>query len=139
MPTPKRTLIRQAVLAALEPLKLEGVTEVFSNRVEQYSASHLPVVSCYFVNEETSPAAVQSNSYRRTLSLRIDIIVEAESGIDDQLEQFQELVEEALKNNPLGGHIQGIELKGSQTELLADASAQAFGKCEINFEIKYTN
>lgn len=139
MPTPKRTLIRQAVLAELQTVKVElGVANIFSNRIEQYSTKHLPAISVYFPNEQPTPRDVGSSSYRRELTLRLDVVVTGTSSIEDTLELFQERIEDLLINNGLAGLVQGVQLESSNSELIVSDSSDLFGKLEINFTIHYS-
>lgn len=136
--TPKRTLIRQAIVDSLEPLKTEGITEVYANRIEQYSASELPVVSCFFTSEEATPSTVRADIYRRTLNLRVETIVQGNSGLDDSLDVYQSRIESLLKDSSLGGHAQGIRYLGSETELFGESLESSAAKLTMNFEITFT-
>jgi hypothetical protein len=89
-----RKLIRAEVVATLNAVpSLTG--RVHKTRLKSFAQSALPRV-CVYTMEESSDGDNTGRALRRSLSLMVEIIVAANDGIDDAVDDLAELIEVAL-------------------------------------------
>ena len=102
--THPRKLTRDAVKARLAGITLNDVEiNRFVNRTQDLDPSELPAAAV-LTPEEASERADKSGNVDRRLSVLIVIAIDAEKAddVDDELDGWAELVEQALKQMPLG-------------------------------------
>ena len=103
MTHPRKTT-RDAVKERLAGITLNDVEiNRFVNRTQDLDPSELPAAAV-LTPEEASERADKSGNVDRRLSVLIVIAIDAEKAddVDDELDGWAELVEQALKQMPLG-------------------------------------
>lgn len=102
--THPRKLTRDAIKSRLDGLERSGKTlQGFGNRTQDFEPSELPAYSV-LTPEEASERAGKSAALDRHLSVLIVIAIDASKAedVDDELDAWAELVEQGLKELPIG-------------------------------------
>jgi hypothetical protein len=100
--THPRRLVREQTKAALEGLaRGDDVLSVYTNRVKDLEPENLPI-AVILTNEETSERASKRSPIDRTIQLTISMVIDAEksSTLDDDLDDWAELIEARLAQSP---------------------------------------
>jgi hypothetical protein len=102
--THPRKLTRDAVKTRLAEISYDGRTlKRVVNRTEDLEHRDLPAAAV-MTPEETSERADKAGALDRRLSVLIVIIIDAEAAkdVDDELDAWAELVEDRLRETPIG-------------------------------------
>lgn len=99
-----RTQIRAAAVAALAGLPTTG-SRVFASRLHALGDGELPALRVYTAEEsaELSAPAGAASLLERQLALRVDVVVQATDGFDDDADQAAKEVEMAIAADPSFG------------------------------------
>lgn len=145
-----RAAIRKAIVKLLleyAPLAALHEGRVFPSREEHFLEDELPALGVYVVSEkalDTSQLAPAPDE--RELDLNVEVLLKADNQLDDALDTFSELVEQALASIDSIGHaLLGMNqpdtllvLKYAGTELeFAENGSRLMGLLTINFSIEY--
>mgnify|MGYP001239177860 CR=1 FL=1 len=134
----KRKDIRDAIAALLLAPAIPKVVGVFANRIELFDKSELPGVAIYSSDENAVPRDTSNSRYIRSMNLVVEVIAQANSGLDDDLDEISDAIEERiLGNQELGGLAVGIAYLSTEIVLEGESVQAAVGAARINFEIKY--
>ena len=104
MTHPRKTL-RGALKARLAGVELNGLTLTpVTNRTKDLEATKLPIAAIV-TEEETSERASKSGAIDRRVQVFIVLVIEVEDAkaLDDDCDAWAELVEDRLKQVPVGG------------------------------------
>lgn len=134
----ERKAIRSAIAALLQSPEISGIAGVYSNRIETFEKGEHPSISVYTESEESRPRDTSNNRYVRTMSLIVEVIARANSGLDDMLDDFADAIESRiLSNQELGGLAVGIQYAGTELVLEGESVETAIGAARISFQIQY--
>lgn len=131
-----RKAIRDALVTMLSG-ETEAGTNVYANRETGLWQSELPAILVYTEQESAEPRDLSSRKYIRTLQLRVELKAEANSTVDDDLDDLAEEVEDIIDaDQSITGTVLSTVL--TNTELSVDADGEKeIGVCILNFECKY--
>lgn len=100
-----RTQIRDAAVLVLGGLATTGA-RVFPSRLHPLNEAELPALRVYTAEESVALSAPggAASLLERELALRVDVVVQAADGFDDDADQATKEVEQAMAADPsLGG------------------------------------
>lgn len=100
-----RRTLREGVKERLEGLALSGETlSVYTNRVKEIHPDKLPA-AVIVTEDETSERYAKPGSLQRTIRCSVVVMLDADraNDIDDELDDWSELVEMRLREVPVGG------------------------------------
>lgn len=131
-----RTAIREAAAAILQSA---GVAHgrVESSMVRFARATYTPACGVYALSEESGAQDTSPRTYKRTLSLAVEILHRAVDDMDDALDLQAEACELALLSDPtLGGAAEDCILTKTDVTIVREGDA-LHGSCRLTFEVAY--
>lgn len=94
---------------------------VFENRMKPIWEAELPAVNVYGINESAEIFNVAPREYKRTLAVRIDVVVKADENTDDAIDALTRKIEKILfMNETLDGVVSDVVLGDTEMELDTD-------------------
>lgn len=135
MTLPRKT-IRANVATLLTGLPLTGA-RVYPSRVAPLAeASDLPALRIYFDGEQDSAADVHGDLREHAISFRVEIVAQANTGMDDTLDDIAEDVRDALLAAAPATWLGGVLDQTFTTEQeIDDEATQPVGICRIGFTV----
>ena len=131
-----RESIRKDVVATVTGLTTTG-NNVFATRMRPVSDSQLPCLLVYATEELISLEDGTLDAPSRTINVRISGVVEANSSLDDTLDDIAEEVEIAMRIDiTQGGYSISTDLISTTTELEGEANKQV-GIVHLDYLITY--
>lgn len=141
-----RKLIREAAKAMLvnKTIANANVASSRPNPLSQNPSAHggteeLPAIIIYTRSTKSEVFDESPRRYRHEAELAVECALEIKSGeeLDDQLDNFeQEVVDALLADDSLGGIAEDLMLTGS-TNTIADAGEKLLGAVIITFQAVY--
>jgi hypothetical protein len=138
----KREQIRKAVLAMLSTQAIDDSyptnagENVFANRVAPLWQTELPAILIYVNNETAVTRAINSRQSIRSLTLAIEARAEANSELDDALDDLATQIENIITaDRSLTGTALGAVL--TDTEISLEAGEKDIGKLVLTFQVQY--
>ncbi len=94
---------------------------VFENRMKPIWEAELPAANIYGINESAEIFNVAPREYKRTLNVRIDVVVTADANTDDSIDALTRKIEKVLfQNETLDGIVSDVVLGDTEMELDTD-------------------
>jgi hypothetical protein len=132
----KRQDIRDATYALLNTHTSVG-TNVFKNRVINLQQTQLPAIDITTTSETATPRGMNATVYIRKLELKIRIMLDALSDIDDEIDDIAAEVEAILfANKSLSGTCSGSTYQSMNIEI-DDQGSKIIAVGEMIFEVNY--
>lgn len=130
-----RKAIRHAVAAALLGNTDAGQC-VYVSRMRPLSAEKLPAIFVYTLNESARVFTESPRELERTLTLGVEIIARADSGLDDLLDDIAAQVERILSENQYPACAADIVYTGAEITLGREGDNQ-HGSCVLTYDVTY--
>jgi hypothetical protein len=112
---------------------------VYSNRSMSITEDKLPVINVYTGSEVSEPLDLSTSTYKRTLTLVIEVVAKAANGetVDDSLDALLEDVEDAMADDlSLGGTAAGAELVATTFDQ-EDLAETNIGRGKLTYSTTY--
>jgi hypothetical protein len=134
--THRRQEIRDAVVTMLSGL---AGGRVYSNRELAIEADSLPAINVYTVEEDAAPFTASQKTYRRTLTLVIDVLAKNvdDAVLDNTLDDLAESVEAALVADTTASG-KAIDTRLTSTTVTRDSSGEVpIGVLKLTYQAVY--
>lgn len=132
----QRKAIRAAIVTALKNASIVGQS-VYPNRWLPTWEGELPAIFVYTDDESSANFNLAPREYKRECSIVTEIIMSADVGLDDALDDAAALVEAAIATDPqLGANADDTFLKSTQLELFSNGDA-LMGSLKITWDVRY--
>lgn len=133
---------RVAIRAALKALlsgETDAGTNVYTNRESRLWKSELPSIIINTPDEPVNIRALNGGIYNRTLTINVEVKVEASEDVDDTLDALLAEVEQIVADNPsLSGTVQAAIQTNTETRIDSEAEKD-IGVGILTFECKYSS
>lgn len=131
-----RTEIRKAAAAILKAAGVAG-GNVEPSLVRFARANQTPVCGVYALEEAADHQGTSPRTYKRTLTLAVEILHKAVEDLDDALDALAEAAETAMLTDPtLGGKADDCVLVNTLVTIVREGDA-LHGSCRLDFSIAY--
>ena len=134
-----RKALRQAAAKALKG-HTDAEDRVYPSRVTTVLGRgdrHLPMLLVYTQDESAAEWNAAPRMYRRDLQLVVEVLEEADSGVDDQLDDIAAQVERAIEMDDTLGGLADHTLLQSSTQGLDDSTHRTLGVHRMIYEVSY--
>lgn len=136
----KRTQIRNYIIAMLQDLKLD-VKKIYISRPFPEFLQELPACCIYYTGEQLEAwtgTEFAAKTYRRDLTLQIDIIANADPIIDDYLDKESARIEMAFADDwKLGGLSMGSAHRKTTPYSVEGDAVHTLWATSLTYEIPY--
>ena len=137
MPDHARKQIRDAVVTAVTGLTTTGAN-VYPTRMHRVTASMLPCLLVYTLEEESEPDNIsRPRGLDRESDIAIEAVAEDNDTLDDTLDTMSKEVEAVLGNNLLGGLVKDLFLAATEVVLNDAAANKKLGAVRMTWRCKY--
>ena len=139
----KRTSIRNAVVAALTGLTTTG-SRVYASRLRPLAATDLPAILVSTGAEDLPDEAwLYGNAgIKRTLAMRLDVMVKAASGYEDTADTILAEIEAVLfatpTHNRLGGLVHSVSLASIEDPEMDDSTDKPVVRLTVILRVIYS-
>lgn len=135
--TTNRKIIRGEVKKAILHCVNFAGSNVFTSRARKLDSHEMPAILIYTPDEKVSIYNASPREYRRVCTLKIDIAAEGGDEVEDAIDDYAKLVEQAIiDHDTLGGTVDDIALTSVESECLADGE-KTVGGISLSFEVTY--
>lgn len=127
------------MVSLLEASGVVAAGRVYSNRSLSISDDALPVVNVYTLSETSEPIDLSTSTYKRTLTLVIEVVAKSASGesIDDVIDGLLDDVEGTMADDlTLSGTALGAELVATTFEN-EDLAETNIGRGKLTYSTLY--
>jgi hypothetical protein len=136
----KRKLIREEIVSILiNNVTLVNSNNIFETRIEPiYESGKIPAIAVYTNEESAERFSSGAIIYDRTLTLAIEILVQANNNIDDSIDAICKEIEAALNSSQYesSNNYQSIEYQGLDVAYIKDGRLPK-AAARLNYSIKY--
>lgn len=137
-----RKLIRHHVVARLKEIGPDVGGRVFASGTLPLWAhgndDEFPAILVYTRREDTEVFDVAPRSYKNTLLLAVEVVVQLDETMDDTLDDIAEGVELVFcEDQTLNSLCEYVELSSTEMTLSQDESSRTFGSAVITYRVVY--